>query len=142
MFVSHSAPPLPHCVLTKSNYSNTKYIHVLNFYFYSSTCNFLLTSVQIIGPDEWGFEICVGREGKGGENRTHSSRSSNCAGKMLFAESIDVLEYERFLIRVEMFLKNAQKNEGEDRSAAGGEQGHQKTPVFHELCLGVCFHTV
>lgn len=109
---------------------NTKYIPVLKKSSNSSSCNFPFTFVQIIGPDEWCFEICAGREDTGGENRSYSSRSSNCAGKMLYAESIDVLEYEKFLIRFKMFLENAQIKKGENRNAAGGRQGHQKTPVF------------
>jgi len=98
-------------------------------------------TLQIIAPDEWCFGICEGG-GTGGGSRKYSARPPDCAGKMLFAGSIDVLHYELFLSRVRKFLNQAQDKQGEKRSAAHNEQGHQKTPVHLFGILYIYIHII
>jgi hypothetical protein len=56
-------------------------------------------------------------------------------GKVLYCGSVDASDYEKFLRRARLFLAEAQKRKGNERSAAHNEQGHQKTPVGRNYVL-------
>ena len=65
-----------------------------------------------------------------GPERTYTSVPQSSAGKTLHVGNIDKLSYVKYVRRLYWFFGKAQQREGEKRSAAHNEQGHQKTPAM------------
>lgn len=90
-------------------------------------CNgFETARLHLLGPDQWAFNIEI----------SCSSASPPvglfvdlCVGELPRANLQALLE------TVATLLRKAKQKKGDQRSAAGGKQGHQKTPAFIEALV-------
>jgi hypothetical protein len=78
--------------------------------------------LHLLGPDEWAFSV---RQ----DGSFTGTPPTGCAVDMLAGE-VPMTKLGAFLECFRKLFDQASKKSGEQRSAAEGKQGHQKTPAF------------
>ena len=84
-----------------------------------------LAHLHLLGLDEWAMDLHMSNGG-------NSYDSTSLEWKDLCCGSVPVNRLDDFDKLVALYLSKVQKLVGDDRSAAGGEKGHQKTPACIE----------
>jgi hypothetical protein len=80
--------------------------------------------LHLLGLDGWAFGI----------SGQHFSATAGAPAE-LFAGAVAASELGGFLECVHTLLSEAEKRKGDERSAAGSRQGHQKTPAFIQALM-------
>lgn len=85
--------------------------------------------IDVIGLDNHEHEVHVGKS-----EYQFSARATSFATK--YVGDIKVADYQSFHDRFVLLFSKGSKRHGDDRSAANGNQGHQKTPAWiHAVAL-------
>ena len=85
--------------------------------------------IDVIGLDNHEHEVHVGKS-----EYQFSARATSFATK--YVGDIKVADYQSFHDRFVLLFSKGSKRHGDDRSAANGNQGHQKTPAWiHAIAL-------
>ena len=84
-----------------------------------------MAHLKLLGLDEWTMDVHMSKGGS-------TYESTSLGWKDLYCGSVPVDRLEELDIVIEIYLREVQKRKGNDRSAAGGEKGHQRTPACIE----------
>jgi hypothetical protein len=91
-------------------------------------------SYTLVGLDKWSAKIHSYPDGPSGE--TVRAQTATCNGStVLFVGSSSDGSHLGFLSLIQTLMAKASSRTGKERSAAGGTQGHQKTPSFVEAVI-------
>lgn len=86
--------------------------------------------LTLIGLDAWKFSIHSGPS-----ERSHKAISDTCQSATLFIGKLEKSRFERFQLCAKAFLTRAKTRRGDERTAAKGDQGNQKTPAMIKAVL-------
>ena len=85
-------------------------------------------SIDVIGLDNHEFKVHVGQ-------RKYQNTAVSNSFSVLSVGQINVNDKSSFYDRFQKVLQKTSKKVGNDRSAEGGKQGHQRTPAFIHAIL-------
>ena len=94
-----------------------------------------MAHLKLLSLDEWTMDVHMSKGGSPYD-------STSLGWKDLYCGNVPDGRLEELDRVIEMYLRGVQERKGDDRSAAGGEKGHQKTPaciegVVKDACDGV-----
>ena len=87
-----------------------------------------MAHLNLLSLDEWTMDVHMSKGGSPYD-------STSLGWKELYCGSVPVGRLEVLDKVIEKYLLEVQKRKGNDRSAAGGEKGHQKTPACIEAIV-------
>lgn len=96
----------------------------------STVANVDDVKLNLICLDQWTFSMRSGPSG-----RKHSAHAGNHSSVAILVGTIPLRIFPDFLDRTSFLLQRAKSRKGEKRTAAGNEQGHQKTPAMIQAIM-------